>query len=453
MSNKFTALFTLGITALFFASCGNQSGMTGKGILFKDVTLIDGNSGTPLEHTDLLIQADTIAATGKNLDTTGLTVINLSGRTIMPALISTHVHVGTLKGTTTIPVNYTRENIMRQLKQYQNYGVGTVVAMGTDRPILFSSGLRDSSMKGLLPGARLYSAGYGFGVPQGAPPLPMAMDNVYRPTTIAQAKAQIDSLALLKPTFVKMWVDDFGGKFKKMDPAIYKSIITAAHQHDLRVVAHAYYLSDARRLVADDVDVIGHSIRDSVIDDQLIAQMKAKKVTYIPTLSLDEFAYIYARKPEWMDDDFFKKSLEPGVYEMISSAKYQNELKNSPAYAKNVAAFQTALKNLKKLYDAGVFVSMGTDSGAMPLRAQGFSEHLEMELMVQAGLTPLQAIGIATKNGAQLLKTDQKYGTLEKGKIADFIILSENPLNDIRNTRKIQAVYKAGKEVSKGPLH
>ncbi|MCX2484207.1 amidohydrolase family protein [Pedobacter sp. MR2016-24] len=453
MSNKFTALFTLGITVLFFASCGNQAGMTGKGILFKDVTLIDGNSGTPLEHTDLLIQADTIASTGKNLDTTGLTVINLSGRTIMPALISTHVHVGTLKGTTTIPANYTRENILRQLKQYQNYGVGTVVAMGTDRPILFSSGLRDSSMKGLLPGARLYSAGYGFGVPQGAPPLPMAMDNVYRPTTTAQAKAQIDSLALLKPTFVKMWVDDFGGKFKKMDPAIYKSIITAAHQHDLRVVAHAYYLSDARRLVADGVDVIGHSIRDSVIDDQLIVQMKAKKVTYIPTLSLDEFAYIYARKPEWMDDDFFKKSLEPGVYEMISSAKYQNELKNSPAYAKNVAAFQTALKNLKKLYDAGVFVSMGTDSGAMPLRAQGFSEHLEMELMVQAGLTPLQAIGIATKNGAQLLKTDQKYGTLEKGKIADFIILSDNPLNDIRNTRKIQAVYKAGKEVSKGPLH
>ena len=453
MSNKFTALFTLGITALFFASCGNQAGMTGKGILFKDVTLIDGNSGTPLEHTDLLVQADTIAAIGKNLDTTGITVINLSGKTILPALISTHVHVGTLKGTTTIPANYTRENIMRQLKQYQNYGVGTVVAMGTDRPIIFSRGLRDSSMNGLLPGARLYSAGYGFGVPQGAPPLPMAMDNVYRPTTTAQANAQIDSLALLKPIFVKMWVDDFGGKFKKMDPAIYKSIITAAHKHDLRVVAHAYYLSDARRLIADGVDVIGHSIRDSVIDDQLIAQMKAKKVTYIPTLSLDEFAYIYARKPEWMDDDFFKKSLEPGVYEMITSAKYQNELKNSPAYAKNVAAFQTALKNLKKLYDAGVFVSMGTDSGAMPLRAQGFSEHLEMELMVQAGLTPLQAIGIATKNGAQLLKTDQKYGTLEKGKIADFIILSENPLNDIRNTRKIQAVYKAGKEVSKGPLH
>jgi len=453
MNNKITAFFTIGITALFFASCGNKSEIAGKGILFKDVTLIDGNSGTPQEHTDFLVQADTITAIGKNLDTAGLTVINLSGKTIMPALISTHVHVGTLKGTTTIPANYTRDNVIRQLKQYQDYGVLTVVAMGTDRPIIFSGGLRDSSMNGLLPGARLYSAGYGFGVPQGAPPLPMAMDNVYRPANGTQAKAQIDSLALLKPTFVKMWIDDFGGKFKKMNPSIYKSIIAAAHKQNLRVVAHAYYLSDARKLVADGIDVIGHSIRDSVIDDQLIAQMKAKKVAYIPTLSLDEFAYIYARKPEWIDVDFFKKSLEPGVYEMITSAKYQNELKNSPAYAKNAAAFQTALKNLKKLYDAGVFVAMGTDSGAMPLRAQGFSEHLEMELMVQAGLTPLQAIGLATKNGAQLLKTDRKYGTLEKGKIADFIILSDNPLQDIRKTRKIQAVYKAGKEVSKGPLN
>lgn len=108
---------------------------------------------------------------------------------------------------------------------------------------------------------------------------------------------------------------------------------------------------------------------------------KPKKIVYIPTLSLDEFAYIYAKKPEWINDEFFKKSLEPGVYEMITSAKYQNDLKNSPTFDKDTKAFQTALKNLKKVYDAGITVAMGTDSGAMPLRAQGFSEHLELQLM------------------------------------------------------------------------
>jgi len=292
----------------------------------------------------------------------------------------------------------------------------------------------------------------GFGVLKGAPPIEFAMDYVYRPEKPEQVAAQMDSLAKLKPDFVKIWVDDFGGKYKKMDPAIYKEIIRQAHQRNLRVAAHVYYLSDARQLVTDGVDVIGHSVPDSIIDDALAQQIKAKGITYIPTLSLDEFAYIYARKPEWINDPFFKASLEPGVYEMITSEKYQNDLKSSPAYAKNTKAFETGLKNLKKLFDAGVLIAMGTDSGAMPLRAQGFSEHLELEQMVQAGLTPLQAIAVATKNAAQVLRIDKKFGTIEKGKTADLLILKGNPASDIKQTRSVYAVYKAGKEVSKGPL-
>lgn len=95
---------------------------------------------------------------------------------------------------------------------------------------------------------------------------------------------------------------------------------------------------------------------------------------------------------------------------------------------------------------------MGSDSGATPVRAQGFSEHLELELMVQAGLTPLEAITAATRNGAKVLKIDNAFGTLAAGKCADFIVLDANPAKDIRNTRKIFAVYKAGKLVSNGPL-
>jgi len=438
----------------FFISCksNEEKQIPTAGTLFQDVTLIDGNGGSPAEHTDILVQGDTISLIGSKLDTAGFTVLNLTGKTIMPALISSHVHVGTLKGITTKSGNYTRDNILSQLKKYQDYGITTIMVMGTDRPVLFNSGLRDSSVNGLLPGARLQSAGYGFGVPKGAPPVDFGMDNVFRPSTAAQVPAMIDSLVKIKPDFVKIWVDDFGGKFKKMDPAIYKAIITEAHKHQLRVVSHAYYLADARKLVAEGVDVIGHSIRDSVMDDQLVKSMKAKKVAYIPTLSLDEFAYIYSRKPEWVENEFFKNSLEPGVYEMVTSKKYQDSLKNSPVYSKTVAAFNTALINLKKLYDAGILVAMGTDSGATPVRAQGFSEHLELELMVQAGLTPLQAIGVATKNSAQLLKADKKYGTLEKGKIADLIIMNVNPATGIKATREIQAVYKAGKEVSKGPV-
>jgi len=453
MKQILSSFSILSFTLIFLTSCrNNKVAAEGGGTLFRDVTLIDGNGGAPVEHTDLLVQGDTIAAIGKNLDTTGVNVVNLSGKTIMPALISSHVHVGTLKGTDTKSVNYTRANILSQLKKYEKYGVGNILVMGTDRPMLFASKLRDSSIRGLLPGARLYSAGYGFGVPQNAPPVDFGMDNVFRPINAEQVAGEMDSLAKVQPLVVKMWVDDFGGKFKKMDPEVYKAVITQAHKHNIRVAAHAYYVGDARKLVADGINIIGHSIRDSVIDDKLIQEMKTKGVAYIPTLSLDEFAFIYARKPEWINDPFFKASLEPGVYEMITSKKYQDNLKNSAAYARSVAAFETALRNLKKLYVAGILVAMGTDSGATPVRAQGFSEHMEMELMVQAGLTPLQAIGIATKNSAQVLQIFDRYGTIEKGKVADLIILKNNPFGNIKNTRSIEAIYKAGKEVSKGPL-
>ena len=453
MQNTLRALLLLsGVILASTAFRSQQTVRIASMILLKNATLIDGNGGPATANTDLLIQDNLITAVGRNLRATGAQVIDLTGKTVMPSLISTHVHVGTLKGTTTSGANYTRDNILNQLRKYETYGVTTIQVMGTDRPMLFDSGLRDSSQAGQLPGARLFSAGYGFGTPQGGPPAEMGMDQVFRPVSAAEVPAEIDSLSGLKPSLVKMWIDDFGGRYKKMDPTVYKTIITQAHQHNLRVAAHVYYLSDARELAAGGLDLFAHSIRDSIVDDALLQQMKTKGMAYIPTLSLDEFAYVYARKPEWINDAFFKASLEPGAYEMITSEKYQNDLKNAPNYAKNIRAFETALQNLKKIHAAGILVALGTDSGASAVRAQGFSEHLELQLMVEAGLTPLQAITAATRNAAQLLKIDKAYGTLEKGKVADLIILGGNPVKDIKNTRKIEAVYKAGRLVSKGPV-
>jgi imidazolonepropionase-like amidohydrolase len=180
--------------------------------------------------------------------------------------------------------------------------------------------------------------------------------------------------------------------------------------------------------------------------------MKEKNVIYIPTLSLDEYQFAYASEPDWINDEFFKQSLEPGVFEMITDPAYAEKIKTSPDYQKNMDAFKTASVNLKKIVDAGITMALGTDSGAFPVRTQGFTEHLEMELMVKAGLTPMQAIVLATQNAAKALKIEIEYGTLVRGKKADLIILSANPLDDIKNTRKIEAVWKDGKPASKGPL-
>jgi imidazolonepropionase-like amidohydrolase len=444
-------LFAIGL----LASCKEvKTRGQDRDVLFKNVTVIDGNGNAPIKQTRILIQNGIIAEIGNDLDTTGHKVVDLKGKTIMPSLISAHVHIGTLKGITTDAAHYTRENILAQLKKYIDYGVGYVHVMGTDRPLLFETGLLDSAKNGLLPGARLSSAGYGFIIPNGpSPALEHGKDYLYRPSTAAEVPGQIDSLAKLKVKIVKLWQDDFGGQAKKMDASIYKAIIAEAHKHQMRVAAHVYYLSDARKLINSGLDIIAHSVRDSLIDDKLLQEMKKRNTIYIPTLSLDEFSFVYARKPKWINDKFFKAALEPGVYEMITSASYQDALEKSAAYTRNQKGFEIALQNLKILYDAGILVAMGTDSGAFPIRAQGFSEHLELELMVQAGLTPLQAIQVATRNSSMALHINNQYGTLEKGKSADFIILSESPEANIENTRRIEAVYKSGIIVSSGPQH
>jgi imidazolonepropionase-like amidohydrolase len=438
------------ISLIFFSSCStsknqDENATINQKILFKNVSLIKGD-GSAKVITDVFIEDGKIAETGSGLGKEDATVVDLEGKTMMPAIISTHVHVGTLKDTTTNGSNYTRENILNQLNKYAKYGILNVLSLGTDRPLLFQNGLYDSLKNGLLEGARMLSAGYGFNVPQANVDSLATQGKVFRPTNPAQVPAAMDSLAALNIKIVKIWVDDFNKSQPKMDPSVYHAIIEEAHKRNIRVSAHVYYLADARQLVADGVDVLAHSIRDSVVDDALLADMKARNVIYVPTLSLDKFAYAYAEDPEWINDEFFKSSLEPGTYEMITSANYKNNTKNSPAYARNTHAFKIAMTNVKKIFDAGIRVALGTDSGAFPIRTQGFSEHLEMQLLTEAGLTPLQAVMVATKNGADALQLND-YGVIESGKVADLLILDGDPSVDIKNTRKIFSVYKNGSNI------
>lgn len=420
-----------------------------KSIILKNATVIDGTGEEPREGTDILIMDGRVVAVESNIKLKGAKEINLTGKTVIPSLISAHAHVGTLKGTTSSADNYTRENVLRHLLKYQDYGVNAVLAMGTDRPLIFE-GLRDSTVAGLLPGARLFSAGYGFNTPD---PNPGSwMNLLLRPETSEEVPAMMYRLVPLKPTVVKIWVDDHGGNAQKMKPEIYQAIIAEAHKRNIRVAAHLFYAEDARLLTDAGIDIIAHSIRDRPVDGDLLNKMKEKNVIYIPTLSLDEYQFAYANQPDWINDEFFKKSLEPGVYEMITDPGYAEKIRASAEYDRNSAAFKTALINLKMIMDAGITVALGTDSGAFPIRTQGFTEHLELELMVQAGLTPIQAIMLATQNAAKALKIDNELGTLTRGKKADLIILGANPANDIKNTRKIEAVWKDGREVSKGPL-
>ncbi len=421
--------------------------------VISDVSLIDGNGRSPGQRMDMVIKGGRIAslvAHGTSKFARNVKVIPMPGKTVIPGLINTHGHLGLIKGTNSSAKNYSEENIQRQLKKYQDFGVTKVLSMGSDHDIILA--MRNASRAGKLAGATIFSALYGFGAYDGGPPAAL-MDQINRPQTPEEAVKAVLKLVPLKPDVIKIWVDDFNGSGPKMKPEIYTAIINAAHKNGIRVAAHVYYLEDARKLVATGVDILAHSIRDKDIDDDLISDMKAKDVVYIPTLSLDEYNFIYAHQPEWMNDPFFKASLEPGMLDTLQSEAYIKKLENDPDREKKEADFRRAVNNLRRVYKAGIKVAMGSDSGAQPVRAQGFSEHLELQLMIEAGLTPLEAITCATRNGAQLLKIDKDYGTLNIGKKADFVVLDGDPLADIRATRKIISVWQDGVKVSDGPLN
>lgn len=420
--------------------------------VIKSVNLIDGTGAPGQRNRTVIIAGDRIRSisAGNARTPSGAKVVDMQGLTIMPLMINTHGHLGLVNGTSQSVANQTDANIRHQLLRYQEYGVGAVLSMGTDGQKF--ADFREASRRGTLPGADVYSAGIGFGAKDGVPPTSMGFTDVLRPTSPDEARKGVDQQAPLKPDFIKIWVDDFWGQYPKMSPAIYQAIIDEAHRNGLRVAAHLYHLDDARALVAAGVDVLAHSIRDGEVDNALLAEMKNHRVAYIPTLSLDDFAFAYGNSPAWINDPFFRAALDPGVLEMITSPEYKAKVRANKASALETAALPIAMKNLKSIYDAGILVALGTDSGATPVRVQGFAEHMELMLMVQAGLTPLQAISVATKNAAQLLRISDDHGTLEVGKKANFIVLEKDPSQDIRNTQMIRAVWKNGAIVSDGPL-
>jgi len=439
--------FALGL----FIITANQN--TGEQItVLRNVAVIDGTGKSVQLNQELAIKGDRILSikpAGSSIPK-GAKTVDMGGKTLMPELINTHGHFGLLKGTTMSSSNYTEQNIRAQLLRYEAYGVGAVLCLGTDHDEIFA--LREASRKGTLPGAAIYTAGAGFGVKDALPPLSFGMDRVFRPVSEEEARKEVRQLAMKKPDVLKIWVDDAFGQLPSMKPEIYAAIIREAHKHGLRVASHVFHLEDARKLVGLGLDIIAHSVRDAEIDDALLAEMKKRRVVYIATLSLDEFAFAYQDTPEWLNSPFFQASLEPGVLQMITSPEYKEKVRNNPNTPKEVSALQIALKNVKRVHDAGIPLAMGTDSGAQPVRVQGFSEHNELELLVKAGLTPLQAITVATKNGAALLRVSDQFGTLEPGKKAGFIVLDKDPSKDILNSRTISAVWKNGQKVNDGPL-
>jgi len=409
----------------------------------------DGAGGPPVQDAVVVIKGDRIDAIGPRGSVTvppNSRTIDAKGKTVIPGLINMHGHVGMTKGLKQGKENYTKENILAQLKQYARYGVTTVMSLGTDFEAMFE--LRGPATANEPPRATVFTAGRGFTGKQGYPAvLPGNAGIPVEVDTVDAVKAHIQELARQKVDMVKIWVDDHWGHYVKIRPELYKAIIEEAHKSNLRVMAHLFYLGDAKSLIGAGLDGMAHSVRDREVDDGLINTLKEKNAFAVATLTREESTFIYAEPPAFLDDPFFSKWADPEVIKALKDPAWGKKVKSDPDFSKYRGQLTMGQKNLKKLFDAGVKVAFGTDSGP-PARFQGFFEHRELELMVQAGLTPAQVLQTATLNAAQCLRVEKDFGTLEKGKRADLIVLDADPLENILNTRKINQVWIGGREVN-----
>jgi len=397
---------------------------------FVGARVIDGTGKPAIEKATLIVRNGKIDAVGASVKAPrGAQVIDVSGKTIMPGMINAHGHVGETRGLKASAENYNRDNILSQLGVYSRYGVTTVLALGSDLKPAFD--IRDEQNTPQLNRARLYVAGV-----------------IITGTTPEQTRKMVAEVAETKPDILKVRVDDNLGTGKKMPPAAYKALIDEAHKKGLRVAVHMFYLDDAKDLVNSGTDMLAHSVRDLDVDSELIALLKKNNVYYCPTLMREVSTFVYESIPSFFSDPFFLREVGKPIIDELSDPKRQETVRNSKSAQRYKLALDQASRNLKKLSDAGVSIVMGTDSG-IPARFQGYFEHMELELMSKAGLTPMQILVSATGDAAKFLKLSGKIGSIQPGAWADLVVLNSNPLNDIRNTRTIDSVWIAGNRVQR----
>jgi imidazolonepropionase-like amidohydrolase len=226
-----------------------------------------------------------------------------------------------------------------------------------------------------------------------------------------------------------------------------KAIISDARAKGLKTVAHIFYLADAKALADAGLRGFAHSVRDQPVDAELISKMKAHDTIQMATLTRELSTFVFSEPAAMLDDPFFQRAVSPKTLATLRSREYQQKVAAGMDAQHGRQWLATAQKNLKTLADAGIKLGFGTDSG-MPGRIQGYFEHVELELMVEAGLTPMQVITAATRNTAEFLGVSKDLGTVEQGKWADLLVLGKNPLDNIRNTRTIESVYIAGNKVN-----
>src|SRR5215467_1895837 len=380
--------------------------------LFEGARLIVGDGSAPIADSAFIVQNGRFTAVGRKGQLkapAGAAHVDLSGKTVMPALIDAHKHLAV-----------TRDALVEQLRHFAYYGIGTTMSLGQDT----GDEVYKVRAETLPNAARYYTAGRGLTGPE-----PGRSQAPYWVTTVAEARKDVDEDAAKKVDIIKIWVDDRDHTVTKLPPELYGAAIDEAHKHHLRTIAHIYTLEDAKAILRAGIDNFAHSVRDKDVDDEYIKLIKAKPGFIVDPNLPDRGVRV--------DRSWLRDSMPAAEFQ-----KVQAETKDDP---KAQEFFAIQCRNLGRLTKEGIKISLGSD-GPIPWAA-----HEEMADMAGCGMTPAQVIVAATRNAAELMKLADT-GTVASGKSADFVVLDANPLDNITNTRRISSVYLRGSQVDRAGL-
>jgi imidazolonepropionase-like amidohydrolase len=427
-------------------------------VAYEGARLIIGNASAPIENGAFVVRDGHITAIGPKgsfKTPSGATRVDLTGKTVIPAMNNAHLHIGYEGYVSWSVKNHSAENVLDHLEREAFYGVGTAMAMG-DQPTDFAIGFQQDQLAGNFPPAARFFFAAGLAPPGGGPDALLIQGTtplhaVYEVSTAEEAAAAVRRIAARKIKEVKFWVDNRDnnrGSMKKMPPEVYTALIEEAHRHGMIVHAHATNLQDQKGVVKAGVDVLVHTLMAEKIDDEFLAILREKKPYWAPVMGLGD-------RSELCDgnNSFIEQVLPDSVIADIRAGK--TWLPSPPCSAPATAQFAQREENLAynfpKYVAAGARIVLGTDAGLSEKYSYGFAEHHEIGMYVRLGLTPAEAIVAATSRPTEVLRINDT-GILAKGKRADFIVLNANPLENIRNTREIDSVYLDGARLDRETL-
>ena len=415
-------------------------------VVYEGARVIVGDSRPPIEDAAFVVERGAITAIG-SLPTVrgpaGAAHVDLTGKTVTPALINAHVHIGYEGYTSWGAANHTPENVIDHLRREAFYGVGAAQSVGSS-PTDQSLQIQRDQQAGRFPPAARYFFMPGFAPPGGGPDAVLrvattALHVINEVSTGQEARAAVRALAAKNIRQVKIWVDDRRGTYPKMTPDVYDAIIDEAHKNRMLVNAHATTLPDQKAVVRAGADVLVHVVQSEKVDDELLALVREKKPYWATVIGLGD------RTEVCEPDPFFEESLPRQLIESIRATKEPRGLAPScaPPSPNTARREETLSYNLQHMIAAGARLVLGTDTGIHPGHTFGTGDHHELARWVQLGVPPADALVAATSRPAALLGIAD-MGALDVGKRADFVVLDANPLDDIRNTRKIASVYLGG---------